>query len=219
MPLNGSGSYIPPAPEFPAIPNTIIYASDFNQIILDIASALSLAIFRDYWPDEPSDDPLSPDGETQVYYQTKVILRTIETRTREVGRKSPRRAGASAGGGLGFEINGQAGGRAFGIFAIGADLTLDFDGPNSGGGGRNGGQGKAVPGANISGGGHLMRRTERITPLTLGDSSDNFDVTDRTVTEVYRITNPPTAASTGGSGQGSPAGGSGEGTRTRDRSK
>lgn len=47
MPLNGSGSYIPPAPEFPAIPNTIIYAADFNQIILDIASALSLAIFRD----------------------------------------------------------------------------------------------------------------------------------------------------------------------------
>ena len=47
MPLNGSGSYIPPAPEFPAIPNTIIYAADFNQVILDIASALSLAIFRD----------------------------------------------------------------------------------------------------------------------------------------------------------------------------
>lgn len=47
MPLNGSGSYVPPAPEFPAIPNTIIYAADFNQIILDIASALSLAIFRD----------------------------------------------------------------------------------------------------------------------------------------------------------------------------
>jgi len=47
MPMNGSGSYVPPAPEFPAIPNTIIYAADFNQIILDIAAALSLAIYRD----------------------------------------------------------------------------------------------------------------------------------------------------------------------------
>ena len=47
MPLDGNGSYSPPAPQFPAIPNTIIYADDFNQIILDIASALSAAIFRD----------------------------------------------------------------------------------------------------------------------------------------------------------------------------
>lgn len=47
MPLDGSGNYTPVAPEFPAIPNTVIYAADFNQIILDIASALSQAIFRD----------------------------------------------------------------------------------------------------------------------------------------------------------------------------
>lgn len=47
MPLDGTGTYNPPSPEFPAIPNTIIYASDFNQIVLDIAAALSNAIFRD----------------------------------------------------------------------------------------------------------------------------------------------------------------------------
>lgn len=47
MSLDGNGSYTPPAPQFPAIPNTIIYADDFNQIILDIATALSTAIFRD----------------------------------------------------------------------------------------------------------------------------------------------------------------------------
>lgn len=47
MPLDGAGAYIPPAPEFPAIPNTIIYAADFNQIILDIAAAMSLAVYRD----------------------------------------------------------------------------------------------------------------------------------------------------------------------------
>lgn len=47
MSLDGNGTYQPPAPQFPAIPNTIIYADDFNQIILDIATALSTAIFRD----------------------------------------------------------------------------------------------------------------------------------------------------------------------------
>lgn len=47
MPLNGSGVYQPPAPQYPAIPNTTIYAGDFNTIINDIANALSQAVFRD----------------------------------------------------------------------------------------------------------------------------------------------------------------------------
>ena len=47
MSLDGNGTYSPPAPQFPAIANTVIYADDFNQIILDIATALSTAIFRD----------------------------------------------------------------------------------------------------------------------------------------------------------------------------
>lgn len=47
MSLDGAGSYQPPAPEFPAVPNTTILANDFNTIILDIAAALSMAIFRD----------------------------------------------------------------------------------------------------------------------------------------------------------------------------
>ena len=47
MSLDGNGTYSPPAPQFPAITNTVIYADDFNQIILDIATALSTAIFRD----------------------------------------------------------------------------------------------------------------------------------------------------------------------------
>ena len=47
MSLDGNGTYQPPAPQFPAIPNTVIYADDFNQIILDIATAISTAIFRD----------------------------------------------------------------------------------------------------------------------------------------------------------------------------
>ena len=47
MALDGSGTYSPPAPQFPAIPDTLILSADFNEIILDIATALSLAIFRD----------------------------------------------------------------------------------------------------------------------------------------------------------------------------
>ena len=47
MPLNGSGAYIPPSPQFPAIPNTLILASDYNAVLNDVAAALSQAVFRD----------------------------------------------------------------------------------------------------------------------------------------------------------------------------
>jgi hypothetical protein len=47
MPLNGSGTYTPPTPEYPAIPNTTILASDFNTILEDLATALSTAVYKD----------------------------------------------------------------------------------------------------------------------------------------------------------------------------
>ena len=47
MPLNGSGAYTPPSPQFPAIANTLILASDYNTVLNDIAAALSQAVFRD----------------------------------------------------------------------------------------------------------------------------------------------------------------------------
>lgn len=47
MPLNGSGTYTPPSPEYPAIPNTTILASDFNTILEDLAIALSTAMYKD----------------------------------------------------------------------------------------------------------------------------------------------------------------------------
>lgn len=46
MPLS-AGTYTPPSPEYPAIPNTTILASDFNAIVEDLATALSLAIYKD----------------------------------------------------------------------------------------------------------------------------------------------------------------------------
>lgn len=59
MPLNGSGSYTPPAPEFPAVPNTLILSSDFNAIINDLAASLSLAIFRDGQAPWTADQPMA----------------------------------------------------------------------------------------------------------------------------------------------------------------
>lgn len=47
MPLNGSGTYNLPSPAFPAIPNTLIKAADYNAVLTDVASALSQAMFRD----------------------------------------------------------------------------------------------------------------------------------------------------------------------------
>jgi len=47
MPMNGSGTYVLLVPEYPAIPNTVIEASDWNAINEDIKSALDLALYRD----------------------------------------------------------------------------------------------------------------------------------------------------------------------------
>jgi hypothetical protein len=47
MPYNGAGSYAPPAADFPAVSLTLIQASKFNNIINDIATALSDAITKD----------------------------------------------------------------------------------------------------------------------------------------------------------------------------
>lgn len=47
MPLDGNGTYTPPEPEYPAVPNTTILSSDWNTVTNDIAIALSTALYRD----------------------------------------------------------------------------------------------------------------------------------------------------------------------------
>lgn len=47
MSYNGSGTYSPPSPQYPAISGAVIYAADFNTIISDIATALSLVLVKD----------------------------------------------------------------------------------------------------------------------------------------------------------------------------
>lgn len=47
MSFNGSGTYTPPGPQYPAIAGTLIKAADFNAIISDIAAALSMCLVKD----------------------------------------------------------------------------------------------------------------------------------------------------------------------------
>jgi len=47
MAYNGSGTYVLPAPEYPAIPGTTILAEDYNEILSDLATALSSVLVRD----------------------------------------------------------------------------------------------------------------------------------------------------------------------------
>lgn len=47
MPFNGAGNYSPPAANFPAVANTLILSTDYNNVINDIATALSTCITKD----------------------------------------------------------------------------------------------------------------------------------------------------------------------------
>lgn len=47
MSFDGTGQYNLPAPEYPAIPNEVIYAETFNTIMQDIADALSAVLVAD----------------------------------------------------------------------------------------------------------------------------------------------------------------------------
>lgn len=47
MPFNGAGLYSPPAADFPAVANTLIESTHFNNVINDIATALSTCITKD----------------------------------------------------------------------------------------------------------------------------------------------------------------------------
>lgn len=47
MSYDGNGNYTPKSPEYPAVAGTVIKAADWNAIIGDLASALSLVLVRD----------------------------------------------------------------------------------------------------------------------------------------------------------------------------
>ncbi len=47
MPFNGAGVYTPPATDFPAVANTLIESTKFNNVINDLATALSTCITKD----------------------------------------------------------------------------------------------------------------------------------------------------------------------------
>lgn len=47
MPFNGSGTYSPPGADFPAVTGTVISSSKYNNVINDVASALTGVVTRD----------------------------------------------------------------------------------------------------------------------------------------------------------------------------
>lgn len=47
MPFNGAGVYTPPGSDFPAVSGTLIQSTKFNNVINDIATALSTCIAKD----------------------------------------------------------------------------------------------------------------------------------------------------------------------------
>jgi hypothetical protein len=47
MPYNGSGIYTPPGADFPAVTQTVISSTKYNNVINDIATALSTALTKD----------------------------------------------------------------------------------------------------------------------------------------------------------------------------
>lgn len=47
MPYNGSGTFTPPASDFPAVTNTVISSTKFNNVVNDIATGLTTALTKD----------------------------------------------------------------------------------------------------------------------------------------------------------------------------
>ncbi len=47
MPFNGAGVYSPPGADFPAVTQTVISSTHYNNIVTDIATALSLCLTKD----------------------------------------------------------------------------------------------------------------------------------------------------------------------------
>lgn len=71
MPFNGAGTYSPPGADFPAVAGTIIQATKFNNVVNDIATALSTAITKDGQTTVTANIPFSG------FYATNVGVKLI----------------------------------------------------------------------------------------------------------------------------------------------
>lgn len=47
MAFDGNGTYTPVSPPYPAVDGTVIYAADYNTILQDLATALTLCLTKD----------------------------------------------------------------------------------------------------------------------------------------------------------------------------
>lgn len=66
MAYNGSGTYTPPSPQYPAVDGEVIEAGDFNDIIEDISDALSMVITTDGQSTVTANIPMSNFGLTNL---------------------------------------------------------------------------------------------------------------------------------------------------------
>lgn len=94
MPFNGSGTYDPPSPEYPAVAGTLIESADFNTIISDIATGLSNAVTRDGQSPPTANLPMATFRHTGV---GAAVLTTDYARALEVQNSSMLWGGNAAG--------------------------------------------------------------------------------------------------------------------------
>lgn len=67
MPFNGGGQFDPlPSPTYPAVADTVIYASRFNAVINDILTGLGQCITRDGQSPATADLPMGGNGLTNM---------------------------------------------------------------------------------------------------------------------------------------------------------
>lgn len=134
MPFNGSGTYNPPsAPTFPVYDGTTILASQHNDAVTDIATALTNCVTRDGQSSASANLPMGGNKHTNVAAGTQ---RTEYARLAEVQDGAPQWltgvAGAdtiTATGGLG--VAAYVAGQAFHFLAAGTNTgpaTLNING-------------------------------------------------------------------------------------------
>lgn len=94
MPYNGTGTYTPPAGDFPAVSSTVIASTKYNNLINDIASALTNAVTRDGQSPPTANLPMANFKHTGV---SAAAASGQYARIDEILANSPRYGGTAGG--------------------------------------------------------------------------------------------------------------------------
>lgn len=102
MPFNGSGVYTPPGADFPAVSGTLIQSTKFNNVVNDIATALSIVLVSDGQRAASADLPMGGFKHTNVANAT---LRTNYAATGQVQNQGFSWCGTAGGTANALTIN------------------------------------------------------------------------------------------------------------------